>query len=200
MTRKPTHADLARLADSARWRQLWTHALPIARQVVDALIRSGRVPPHLEPDVRQAAYLAAGLAVRTWRPLEATLSACLTAHIRGSVRGVLSQEQPTSSLNEDATEGETRLDALAYDDPPLGFGDPLEEAARLQAEERVHRALGGLRSHKDRHILAAVYGLEGKPMTLDDYAERERISRREAYYRLNEAKRRLASRLGGVAS
>ncbi|MEK9662011.1 MAG: hypothetical protein VW644_09795 [Alphaproteobacteria bacterium] len=195
MTRKPTHADLARLADAARWRQLWTHALPIARQVVDSLIRSGRVPPHLEADVRQAAYLAAGLAVRTWRPLDATLSACLTSHIRGSVRGVLSQEQPTVSLQEDMAEGESRLDALAYDEPPLGFGDPCEEAARLQAEERVRLAMAGLRSHKDRHILTAVYGLEGAPMTLDHYAEREGISRREAYYRLNEAKRRLAARL-----
>jgi DNA-directed RNA polymerase sigma subunit (sigma70/sigma32) len=196
MTRKPTHADLARLADAALWRELWTHALPVARQVVDSLIRSGRVPPHMEADVRQAAYLAAGLAVRTWRPLEATLSACLTSHIRGAVRGVLSKEQPTSSLHEDAAEGETRLDALSYDDPPEGFGDPLEEAARLQAEERVREALAGLRSFRDRHILTAVYGLSGqRPMTLDEYAGRERISRREAYYRLSEAKRQLAARL-----
>jgi DNA-directed RNA polymerase sigma subunit (sigma70/sigma32) len=197
MTRKPTHADLARLSDAARWRELWTHALPIARQVTDALIRSGRVPPHMEADVRQAAYLAAGLAVRTWRPLDATLSACLTSHIRGSVRGVLSKEPATASLNEE-TEGESRLDALAYDDPPAGFGDPLEEAAHLQAEERVHGALAGLRSHKDRHILTAVYGIGAKPMTLDTYAEKERISRREARYRLSEAKRRLAARLGGM--
>lgn len=195
MTRKPTHADLARLSDAARWRQLWTHALPIARQVVESLIRSGRVPPHLEADVRQAAYLAAGLAVRTWRPLEATLSACLTSHIRGAARGVLSAEPATSSLHEDGAEGETRLDALAYPDPPEGFGDPMEEAARLQAEERVRVALAGLRGFRDRHILAAVYGLEGAPMTLDEYAEQERISRREAYYRLSEAKRRLAARL-----
>ena len=196
MTRKrPTHADLALLADHARWRQLWQHALPVARQVVDALIRSGRVPPHLEADVRQAAYLAAGLAVRTWRPLEATLSACLTSHIRGAVRGVLAAEPRTSSLDEEV-DGESKISGLAYDDPPAGFGDPLEEAARLQAEERVHRALSGLRSHRDRHILAAVYGLEGRPMTLDEYAERETISRREAYYRLSEAKRRLAERLG----
>ena len=177
MTRKPTHADLARLSDAARWRELWTHALPIARQVTDALIRSGRVPPHMEADVRQAAYLAAGLAVRTWRPLDATLSACLTSHIRGSVRGVLSKEPATASLNEE-TEG--------------------EEAAHLQAEERVHGALAGLRSHKDRHILTAVYGIGAKPMTLDTYAEKERISRREARYRLSEAKRRLAARLGGM--
>jgi hypothetical protein len=195
MTRtRPTHADLARLADAARWRQLWQHALPIARQVVDALIRSGRVPPHLEADVRQAAYLTAGLAVRTWRPLEATLSACLTSHIRGAVRGVLAAEPPVSSLDEEV-DGEPRVDGLAYDDPPAGFGDPLEEAARLQAEERVRYALARLPSHTDRHILSAVYGLEGRPMTLDEYAERETISRREAYYRLSEAKRRLAARL-----
>lgn len=188
------HADLARLADTARWTELWRHALPIARQVVAALIRSGRVPPHLEADVRQAAYLASGLAVRTWRPLEATLSACLTAHIRGAVRGVLSAEPLTASL-DDEVDGEPRLAGLAYDEPPVGFGDPLEEAARLQAEERVRRALFGLRSHKDRHILTSVYGLEGKALTLGEYAKREAISRREAYYRLSEAKHRLAEGL-----
>lgn len=195
MTRTPAHADLAKLSDAARWRELWQHALPITRQVVDALIRSGRVPPHMEADVRQAAHLAAGLAVRTWRPLEATLSACLTSHVRGAVRGVLSAEPAASSLQEETADGESRLDALAYADPPEGFGDPLEEAARLQAEERVRKALAGLRGFRDRHILRAVYGLEGAPMTLDEYAAQEKISRREACYRLSEAKRRLAARL-----
>lgn len=200
MARKPTHAQLAALADRGQWKTLWQHALPITRQIVAELTRKGRIPPHLAEDALQAAYLAAGQAVRLWRPLDATLSACLTVHVRGAVYRLLEREPRADSLDEQDEEGVPAIENLAYADPPAGYDDPLAEAMRLEAERRVQQAVSRLRSPIDRDVLCAVYGLDAKPVTLEEYAERARVSQREARYRLVEAKRRLALRLRGVGA
>ena len=199
MARRPTHAQLASLADRGEWTLLWAHALPITRQIVAELARKGRIPPSLAEDALQTAYLAAGQAVRLWRPLDATLSACLSVHVRGAVYRLLAREpRNLDSLDEEGEEGPV-LDDLVYADPPEGFDDPLSETLRIEVERRVRAAIDGLRSRTDRDILSAIYGLNGDPISLEAYAGSAGLRRRDAYYILSEAKRRLAKRLRGLA-
>ena len=88
------------------------------------------------------------------------------------------------------------LPDVPYEDPPEGYGDPLDEAARLQAVELLRLAVNGLRHASDREVLIACYGLDGDAsLTVTEYASRAGISRREAYDRLRTALTRLTARL-----
>lgn len=199
MPRRLAHAELASLADAGRWDELWLHALPMARAVVSQMRRAHRVPAHLAEDVLQAAYLAAGVAVRVWRPLDATLYACVNAYVRRDVGRLTAKEKLTASLDEEGEDG-TPVDQLAYADPPAGYDDPLAEAARLETESSIRAAVAGLESELDREVLRAVYGLYHRPLTVKEYARMAGLSERTAKTRLAEAKQRLAARLQGVSA
>lgn len=86
------------------------------------------------------------------------------------------------------------LDRLPYADPPEGFGDPVDEAARLEIIDRVRSALNAM-PRQYRLIVSRVFGLDGITQTPEVYATEQGISRRTAYLLLAEAKRRLAKRL-----
>ena len=198
--RRLTHAVLASMADAGDWRALWQQAVPIVRQMVAQMRREGRIPPHLDDDALQAAYLAAGQAVRLWNPMEAALSTHLTRRVRGAVLRVLQQERAVLAFDDETDEGSPALESIAYEDPPAGYDDPLAEAMHLEAERRVHAGLARLPSRADVEILSSIYGLTGKPVPLEVYAVQHGLSRRDAYYRLSAAKARLAEQLGGVGA
>lgn len=91
-----------------------------------------------------------------------------------------------------------RIDQLVYADPPEGFGDPIDEASRLERIVLVRRALWAL-PRAYRSVIARCFGLDGAAQTPEVYALEQGLSRRTAYLLLDEGKRRLARRLKGVA-
>lgn len=77
---------------------------------------------------------------------------------------------------------------------PEGYGDIPEEADKASLDEAVRAAVALLPS-KQRELVEALAGLNGTLMTVEQYADRERITTRAAFFRLAAARKVLSANL-----
>lgn len=170
------HSQLADLRDNAAWSQLWLYAMRGYRLAIASLLRSGQArAADVDDDLAQAGALAVGEAVRRWDPLESTLLTYVTAYVRGSLLNQLVSRTtpPGVALDDVDTDVEDGEPALTYDglllesgqydglgETPEGYGDPADEAARLQEQGIARRLLDSL-NHQDFDAVVQTFGIGG---------------------------------------
>ena len=171
------------------------------------LVRHGHLrSEHLTDDALQQARLYVGESVRRWRPLEGAFGPWLTAILfyrmttwlrSGGQRCDLSGgAEGADEHSPEVDPDEEALDRAVYEEPPEGYGNPADEAARLEQSGVLRRAVAALRDPGERALLTAVYGLDGNGgMTVDDYSLSVGLSRRSGYRTLGRALRNVAQKL-----
>jgi DNA-directed RNA polymerase specialized sigma24 family protein len=182
------------------WGVLWSQGLTLVRPAIAALNRSGCGFTY-DQDTLQQASLIVGEVVRRWRPIEGAFAKWVVNGVcwrlrlwqRGQLRELgLYVDQDGE---EETQPGQRTLETAVYEDAPLGFSDPLDEAIRLEEQAHVLAALAQL-PPSERAAVISVYGLDGLGgMTIDDYALAAGVARRTAFYTLDQARRRLILKL-----
>jgi hypothetical protein len=136
-------AKVRAAGDSA---DLWIAAIRVA----DEQLRRMRSVPC--ESLRQESYVAAGEALRTWCSEKGSLDLYVATAVRNAVyaferrerRGGLTGSRKAgivSPTSENTPQGDELLgDTLTYAEPPEGYGDPSDEAFKLQFAERLEAA------------------------------------------------------------
>lgn len=116
-----THAELAAAHDRQDWPTLWKAALPLVKVAVRRLVRDGGTRTD---DLMQEGALAAGEAIRSWRPIECALS----THLILAVRSALYDSR--------VVEGNHGIGSQKQSTVVLSIGDPRQNAdARTEEDE-----------------------------------------------------------------
>lgn len=199
-----SHAELAAARQRQDWGLLWEQAIPLAKLAVRRLMEKGSLAPgQSTEDLMQDALLAAGLAVRKWQPEKGAFSTWVMARARGQVldslaacnSGMIGGRRsglPVVSMHgEGSTAYEGEDDAedaaeLQYEHTPEGLGDPLEEAARVEAGEQALLRLASLPADAEE-LVASLYGVGRTKETVEQFARRKRLAIRTVKYRLADA-------------
>jgi DNA-directed RNA polymerase specialized sigma24 family protein len=195
-----TDVELEAALAAQDWKLLWDQGLTLVRPAIAVLNRSGLGFTY-EQDTLQQASLIVGEVVRRWRPIEGAFSKWVLNGLCWRLRMWQRRELRERGLyvdqdgEEETQPGQRTLDTAVYEDAPLGFSDPLDEAIRLEEQAAVLRALAQLPA-SERAAVISVYGLDGLGgMTIDDYALAAGVARRTAFYTLDQARRRLILKL-----
>jgi len=174
----------------------------------------------IDEDLIQEANLAALESCRSWVPWQSQLGSWAEVCVRGTVQKyltgastgmiggrdsgyvVLSENLPLEQVELD--DPATIADALSYtpvraraaphgEEAPEGLGDPMDEAARLQGQERARWLIATLEPD-DREMVRAIYGIECAPEEQHVYAARKGLAYRTVKRRLAEVREKLARR------
>jgi RNA polymerase sigma factor (sigma-70 family) len=196
-----TDAELVAAYDRKDWTLLWEQALTLVRPTISSLNRSG-CTFHYDDDTLQQGSLLVGEIVRRWQPIEGAFTTWVMAKLGWRLRSWQRRElQQTGMFEGDDEDEETqprresRLAQSSYEEAPLGFAGPLEEAIRLQERAAVMTALDQLPAH-ERDALLSVYGIDGLGgMTVEEYALAAGVSRRGAFNTVDQARRRMMLKL-----
>jgi RNA polymerase sigma factor (sigma-70 family) len=182
------------------WGVLWVQGLALVRPAIAVLNRAGGGFTY-DQDTLQQASLFVGEVVRRWRPIEGAFSTWVVGNVGWRLRSWQRRQLRELGLyadhdgEEETQPGHRALEVAVYEDAPLGFNDPLEEAIRLEEQANVLAALAQL-SPLERAAVISVYGLDGLGgLTVDDYALAAGVARATAYRTLDQARRRLVLKL-----
>lgn len=185
-------------------RKLNDEATEIAIGVAKALCREQEVPVGEWEDCIQEGVAAALAATRLWKG-QSLLSTFLYRRVRGAIMDYRAKQQNGGTGGRDARvrmlslyeevhgkedfDGEplTYDDIVAYESPPAGYGDPVDELVRQEdenngAEEQVARLLAPL-SSADRALIMRYFGIDGpeanqRELSLDEDVSQAAISKR----------------------
>lgn len=191
-----TDAELEGAHGRRDWTALWEQGLALVRPAIAVLNSEGHGFTY-DPDTLQQASLFVGEAVRRWQPSEGTFRAWVIRAVGWRLRVWQRQQLQGLSLEaeDEAQPGHGAVEHAVYEDAPLGYGDPLDEAIRLEERAAVLAALAQL-PPAERAAALAVYGLDGLGgLTADEYALSAGVSRATAFRTLDQARRRLALKL-----
>lgn len=197
MTRM-TEGELVAAYDRRDWHALWEQGLTLVRPAIVVLNRQGAGFTY-DPDTLQQAALFVGELVRRWRPLEGAFSTWIVQALGWRLRSWQRQQLRGQGLftdpDDEAQPGHGSVERAVYEDAPAGYGDPMDEAIRLEERAAVMAALAAL-PPAERAAAQAIYGVDGLGgLTADEYALSAGVSRRAAFYTLDQARRRLALKL-----
>jgi RNA polymerase sigma factor (sigma-70 family) len=190
-------------------------ATEIAIGVAKALCREYEVPPGEWDDCMQEGVFAALSAVRTWRG-ESQLSTFLYRRVRGAIMDYRSKQQNGGTGGRDAKvnvvslhdevhgtedfDGEplTYEDITSYDNPPRGYGDPIEELILDEEEagmpENILERLICSLSEADRVLIKRYFGIDGPEVGQQELAFEEDVSQAAVSKRIQRILSRLAER------
>lgn len=204
---KLTADELAAAHDRQDWGALWLAAAPLVVFTIEGMISKGELAPTswANGDLRQEAQLAAGLAVRSWSPLEGAFSTWIVLRIRGAVldalrrefkRGfggggetpylVSSQEEVWIDSDPDDEADAVKQDTFVYpeDEVLVSPETAMDRAIAMRLLERCDQT--------DQLILRLFFGVDCEPKTISEIADFTGVSRSSAH-RAVERLRRLAT-------
>lgn len=170
----------------------WLESLPVVWATLTRMRAAGEIQQRLDDDILQEGYLAAGLALRRWTPERGPAAPLIAAYVRGRVLNHLNTQHnggigsgrqkvqmfhlpetaPLPGTNSDNLPPDSPADGLIYAEPPDGFDDPAVALEREALLKQVRFAVE-LMDAEDRDMLKALYGLDGEPVTLNEYATRQ---------------------------
>jgi RNA polymerase sigma factor (sigma-70 family) len=174
-----TQQELATYRAVGDWEKLWEATVPLVKSEYGRLVRLGHVPePQDKGDDHwmNEGMLIAGEAMRKWDPAKGAYSTYLCSHLRTAlplavqkdgnagltarngtrlnVVGLQDQRPGVEVGAEDPDDDGTYDATLSYPQAPEGFGDPSDEAERLELNTRLSVALAGLPSEEREALLA----------------------------------------------
>lgn len=191
---KLTKAELMAAHERQDWQTLWAAAIPLAKLALRRELLKGKLL-FIGDDLAQEAMLAVGEAVRLWNPCKGAFStwvvasaqrrvqnsmqAAVTGMIGGRKNGYPVESMHTEQGHEDVFMDDEMLDrgieaTLAYEQPPAGFRDPLEEVSTLQSIAWADSFLGTV-SPATKELLRALFGIGQVKETQVQYAKRARL-------------------------
>jgi hypothetical protein len=182
------------------WGVLWAQGLALVRPAIAVLNRAGGGFAY-DQDTLQQASLFVGEVVRRWHPVDNAFTTHVVNGVGWRLRAWQRQQLRELGLyvdrdgEEETQPGQRALEVAVYEDAPLGFNDPLEEAIRLEEQANVLAALEQM-APGERAAVISVYGLDGLGgLSVDEYALSVNVGRATAYRILDQARRHLLLKL-----
>lgn len=156
-----THAQLSSAHDRQDWYTLWMQAVPLVASCVGSMHRKGELRDVDRDDMLQEGNLAAGAAIRKWKPLESTLGTWVWVCVRSRLLSLTRRAGYRDSLIDAGADVEQLPSDVEPEDVDLAALPGL--LARLDEEERaavIHRYdLGGQRDLYEGNRAALVRAL-----------------------------------------
>lgn len=194
-------------------------AVAIAQRVGRAYCRDLGIPPQYAEDCQNEGIAEALRVLGQWDPDKGALITFLYPWIRGAISSYWSKQQNGGMGGKDASprlvslqdevvgahdfDGDplTYEDIVSYAEPPLGYGDPIEEL--LNEEEEAGGALQLLPSlletlsSADRALIVRYFGLGGPEATQQELALEEDVSNQAIGKRIQRILKKLREEYEG---
>ena len=170
------HAELWEAHEQRNWGALWEQAVPVVNATVARMKRTGEASGVDFEDLVGEGNLAAGTAVREWRPLDTTFGSWISFRIRSRLLKFIGQQR-----GRDRTRDDTNVELV----PDNCMSVP-DTVALMQMRE-VLASLPGL----DQLMVRWLYGIGCEFRSINEIANDTGVHRNSVRQRIDAALERL---------